>query len=223
VLQPKIIARRFATLFLITAFAPIAAIAQDDAPIVQPGAPGESGKEISAAEASDLAGVLYSDADVLFMQGMIMHHAQAVEMTALIKDRTKHKGITGLGARISQSQAEEIGFMKRWLVARGQKTSMQMSMSGDHKHHQMLMPGMLSAEQMEALGKSKGDEFDRLFLSGMIQHHDGALVMVYDLFENGDAGQDAELFNFATDIDSTQRAEIRIMQEMLEKVPTRKI
>jgi uncharacterized protein (DUF305 family) len=148
-------------------------------------------------------------------------------MTALIKDRTKHKGITGLGARISQTQAEEIKFMERWLTTRGQKKTMSMDMgmdmSGDHKHHQMLMPGMLSAAQMEALRNSKGDEFDRLFLSGMIQHHDGALIMVDELFKNGDAGQDAELFSFATDIDSSQRAEIRIMQVMLEKVPERKI
>ena len=83
----------------------------------------------------------------------------------------------------------------------------------------MLMPGMLTAEQMEALGKARGEEFDRLFLKGMIQHHDGALTMVKDLFDTAGAGQDAELFNFATDVDSGQRAEIRIMQSMLEKRP----
>jgi len=80
-----------------------------------------------------------------------------------------------------------------------------------------LMPGMLTAEQMEALRKASGEEFDRLFLTGMIQHHGGALTMVKDLFDTAGAGQDAELFNFATDVDSGQRAEIRIMQGMLEK------
>jgi uncharacterized protein (DUF305 family) len=80
-----------------------------------------------------------------------------------------------------------------------------------------LMPGMLTPEQMDALRKAKGAEFDRLFLTGMIQHHNGALIMVKDLFDTPSAGQDAELFNFATDVDSGQRAEIRIMQSMLEK------
>ena len=83
----------------------------------------------------------------------------------------------------------------------------------------MLMPGMLTAEQMEALRKARGEEFDRLFLTGMIQHHGGALTMVKDLFDTAGAGQDAELFNFATDVDSGQRAEIRIMERMLEKKP----
>ena len=85
-----------------------------------------------------------------------------------------------------------------------------------------LMPGMLTPEQMEALRKAKGAEFDRLFLTGMIQHHEGALTMVKDLFDTPGAGQDAEVFNFATDADNTQRAEIRIMQSMLQKICTRK-
>jgi uncharacterized protein (DUF305 family) len=88
----------------------------------------------------------------------------------------------------------------------------------DMAHHSMaLMPGMLSPEQMEALRKAKGAEFDHLFLTGMIQHHNGALTMVKDLFDTAGAGQDAELFDFATDADNTQRAEIKIMQTMLEK------
>jgi uncharacterized protein (DUF305 family) len=161
------------------------------------------------------------------MQGMIMHHAQAVEMTALINERTTNKELRLLGARISHSQAEEINFMKRWLTARGQSTEMQMgNMSGMDmsdmdmsSRHPMLMPGMLTPEQMDALRKAKGAEFDRLFLTGMIQHHTGALIMVKDLFDTGGAGQDAELFNFATDVDSGQRAEIRIMQNMLGDKP----
>jgi uncharacterized protein (DUF305 family) len=154
------------------------------------------------------------------MQGMIMHHAQAVEMTALIESHTENKDVSSLGARISRSQSDEIEFMKRWLASRGQPTSLAMhDMSHGHMSHEstMLMPGMLTAEQMEALRKARGEEFDRLFLTGMIQHHGGALIMVKDLFDTAGAGQDAELFNFATDVDSGQRAEIRIMQGMLEK------
>jgi uncharacterized protein (DUF305 family) len=158
------------------------------------------------------------------MQGMIMHHAQAVEMTALIESRTENKGLRSLGARISRSQADEIKFMKRWLASRGEPASQAMS-DMHHKgmsHEQMtLMPGMLTREQMEALGKAKGEEFDRLFLTGMIQHHDGALTMVKDLFDTAGAGQDAELFNFATDVDSGQRAEIRVMQSMLERIASK--
>jgi len=154
------------------------------------------------------------------MQGMIMHHAQAVEMTALIPSHTQNTELRTLGARISHSQADEIKFMKRWLAARGEPTSMTMpAVTGmNMAHHPMpLMPGMLTPEQMEALRKAKDAGFDRLFLTGMIQHHGGALTMVKELFDTAGSGQDAELFNFATDVDSGQRAEIRIMQGMLEK------
>jgi uncharacterized protein (DUF305 family) len=161
-----------------------------------------------------------SQADVDFMQGMIMHHGQAVEMTALIDSHTRNKDLHTLGARISSSQTDEIKFMKRWLVAHGEATSMTMpGMSNMDKSGQPmpLMPGMLSPQQMEALRSANGAEFDHLFLTGMIQHHEGALTMVKDLFDTAGAGQDASLFNFATDADNTQRAEIRIMQSMLEK------
>jgi len=157
------------------------------------------------------------------MQGMIMHHAQAVEMTALMESHTENKDLKSLGARISRSQADEIKFMKRWLAARGQPVSetrhdmTHMNMSHDSHDSIPLMPGMLTPAQMEALRKARGEEFDRLFLTGMIQHHGGALIMVKELFDTAGAGQDAELFNFTTDVDSGQRAEIRIMQSMLEK------
>ncbi len=147
-----------------------------------------------------------------------MHHAQAVEMTALIPSHTENKDLRSLGARISSSQSDEIKFMRRWLAARGEPGPMSMQRMQDMGSHQMaLMPGMLTPEQMEALRKAKGAEFDHLFLTGMIQHHNGALTMVKDLFDTAGAGQDAELFDFATDADNTQRAEIRIMQSMLEK------
>ncbi|MDT4953377.1 MAG: hypothetical protein QOJ02_1515 [Acidobacteriota bacterium] len=160
------------------------------------------------------------------MQGMIMHHAQAVEMTALIESHTANKNLRLLGARISKSQSDEMKFMQRWLEARGEPVQPpmpgmpSMNMPGmDMSSHQMLMPGMLTAKQMDALRKARGARFDHLFLSGMIQHHNGALMMVKDLFDTAGAGQDAELFNFATDVDSGQRAEIRIMQTLLGEKP----
>jgi uncharacterized protein (DUF305 family) len=198
--------------------------------VVQPGAPGKPSKALPASTRATLPP--RSQADVEFMQGMIMHHAQAVEMTALIASHTENKDLGSLGAKISSSQSDEIKFMQRWLAARGEAVSMATSsvktstgstqvMPGMDMSHQAmaLMPGMLTPEQMEALRKAKGAEFDRLFLTGMIQHHNGALIMVKDLFDTAGAGQDAELFNFATDVDTGQRAEIRIMQTMLEKKP----
>ena len=161
-----------------------------------------------------------SRADVEFMQGMIMHHGQAIEMTALIPTHTGNEELQKLGARISSSQSDEMKFMQRWLAMRGEPVSMAMPGMPEmdmHGRPMALMPGMLSAQQMAALRTAKDGEFDRLFLKGMIQHHNGALVMVKDLFNTAGAGQDADLFNFATDADNTQRAEIRIMQGMLEK------
>lgn len=186
--------------------------------VVQPGAPGKPTRVLPPTTKGQLPPV--SLVDVQFMQGMIMHHAQAVEMTALIESHTENNDVRSLGARISRSQSDEIKFMKRWLASRGQPISAAMH-EMHHKnmsHEQMtLMPGMLTSGQMEALRKAKGEEFDHLFLTGMIQHHGGALIMVKDLFEAAGTGQDAELFNFATDVDSGQRAEIRIMQNMLER------
>jgi uncharacterized protein (DUF305 family) len=193
--------------------------------VVQPGAPGQPTRTLPPSTMATLPP--RSPADVRFMQGMIMHHAQAVEMTALIESHTTTKDLRLLAARISRSQSDEIKFMKRWLEARGEPTrepispvmpempGMDMSSHSMHKMHTMLMPGMLTEKQMDALKKAQGAEFDRLFLTGMIQHHRGALIMVKDLFDTAGAGQDAELFNFATDVDSGQRAEIRIMQTML--------
>jgi uncharacterized protein (DUF305 family) len=190
---------------------------QSDAPVVvQPGAPGQPSKKLPPSTTAKLPPL--SQAEVEFMQGMIMHHAQAVEMTALIPTHTQNKELRALGARINSSQSDEIKFMKRWLAARGEPLSMQMpDMPDMPDHHPALMPGMLTAEQMNALRTAKDGEFDRLFLTGMIQHHNGALTMVKDLFDTPGAGQDAEVFNFATDVDTGQRAEIRIMQTLLEK------
>jgi len=189
--------------------------------VVQPGAPGQPTRTLPPSTKGTLPPK--SSADVEFMQGMIMHHQQAVEMTALIPSHTDNKDLHSLGAKISISQSDEIKFMQRWLTARGEPISMAMPGMPDMDksgHPIALMPGMLSPEQMNALRNAKGAEFDRLFLTGMIQHHNGALIMVKDLFDTAGAGQDADLFNFATDADNTQRAEIKIMQSMLQKKPS---
>lgn len=196
-----------------------------DAPVVvRPGAPGQPTRVLPADTRAALPPV--SRKDVEFMQGMIMHHEQAVEMTDMIESRTSNRDIRLLGERISKSQTDEMEFMKRWLELRGEPTSHQMpAASGGHNHgghgssSQMLMPGMLSKQQMDALRRARAAEFDRLFLAGMIQHHEGALVMVKDLFDTAGAGQDAELFSFATDVDSGQRAEIKSMETLLNKKP----
>jgi uncharacterized protein (DUF305 family) len=187
--------------------------------VVQPGAPGQPTKSLPPTTTGTLPPV--SPADVSFMQGMIMHHSQAVVMTALIPSHTQDPAIRELGAKISSSQSDEMRFMQRWLAARGLPLSLPMpgmsgrSMSGHSMS--MMMPGMLTPAQMTALRGARGRNFDRLFLTGMMQHHNGALIMVHDLFNTAGAGQDADLFNFATDADNTQRAEINIMQSLLHK------
>src|SRR6202161_3715964 len=206
-----------ASFFVLSA---IAASAQQSAPIVQPGAPGQPGKFLTEATVRTPPRAPFK-ADVEFMQGMIMHHSQAVDMVALLRTRGKSPALKSFGEKISVSQTDEIGFMKRWLESRGKPTPMEMDHShmsaANMKNMNMLMPGMLTPEQMAALTKAKGAQFDHLFLTGMIQHHGGALTMVTDLFNTAGAGQDADIFNFATDADNTQRAEIKIMQAMLEK------
>jgi uncharacterized protein (DUF305 family) len=187
------------------------------APIVQPGAPGQPSRTLPANTAPSIPRP--TQADIEFMQGMIMHHSQAVEMTALIPSHTHSPQIRALGKRISLSQTDEMNLMRHWLQARGQPVDMSMPGMPDMDMHgdpMPLMPGMLTPQQMDALRKASGPTFDHLFLTGMIQHHTGALTMVDVLFKSPGAGQDADLFNFATDVDNTQRAEIRIMQNLLK-------
>jgi uncharacterized protein (DUF305 family) len=187
----------------------------EKAPIVQPGAPGQSSRVIAAAQAADLSKVGYTEADVRFMQGMISHHAQAVEMVALIPDRTAREDMRLLGHRIDVSQADEINMMKHWLGVRGQEVP---NGHAHHAHGATLMPGMLTSEEMERLAAARGAEFDRLFLEGMIKHHGGALIMVQELFATPGAGQEVEIFAFASDVDADQRMEIERMGAMLNEV-----
>ena len=205
---------------LVPAVLPPLVSAQQPTPepvVVQPGAPGQPTKVLPADTKATLPPP--SAADIAFMQGMIMHHSQAVEMTALIPSHTEDKDLRALGARIGSSQADEMKFMQHWLLARNQPVSIAMpGMPGMDLSGNTLkpMPGMLSAAQMQRLRQASGPDFDRLFLAGMVQHHHGALTMVKELFDTPGAGQDADLFNFATDADNTQRAEIAIMQTLLK-------
>jgi uncharacterized protein (DUF305 family) len=209
-----------AALFCATAVAALAQPskpASNSAPIVQPGAPGKRSRTISPPAASNQKP---TDADVSFMQGMIHHHAQAVEMVDLLRTRGQSRELKAFGERISISQTDEIKFMKDWLEERGKPTTMQHTHMAGMNHANMempLMPGMLTPEQMATLAKARGAEFDRLFLTGMIQHHNGALIMVDDLFKTPGAGQDSVLYDFSNDIDNTQRAEIEIMRGMLKE------
>jgi uncharacterized protein (DUF305 family) len=191
--------------------------------VVQPGAPGQPSRQLPANEKSAPLNVP-SKADIEFMQGMIMHHGQAVEMTKMLQQRSHDPALLELGKRIDISQTDELEWMKRWLTERGQPIAMPMprmdgmDMSGmDMSSMMPPMPGMLTPAQMDALKKAREPEFDHLFLTGMIQHHTGALKMVKDLMATPGAAQDPWLFEFTSDVDNTQQAEIDIMRHMLAK------
>ena len=185
---------------------------QQSAPIVQPGAAGQDGRVLTPDEATTLRPPSITDADVKFMQGMIGHHAQAVEMTALLKTRTTSEAMQRLAQRIEVSQTDEIRMMQQWLRDHGRPVPDE---HAHHAHGATLMPGMLTAEEMARLAAASGAEFDRLFLTFMIKHHQGALVMVKDLRASPGAGQDSELNRFASDVDADQRMEIDRMAAML--------
>jgi uncharacterized protein (DUF305 family) len=182
--------------------------------IVQPGAPGQATRVITADKAVDLSPIKYTPADAQFMQGMIGHHAQAIEMTELLATRTESEDMRKLAGRIDVSQTDEIKMMEEWLKRRGE------ALPDPHAHHHggKLMPGMLTADEMARLAQAKGEAFDRLFLEFMIKHHEGALVMVQELHATPGAGQEPEMFAFANDVDADQRMEIDRMRIMLDKL-----
>jgi uncharacterized protein (DUF305 family) len=155
----------------------------------------------------------YTLGDVRFMQGMIAHHAQALQMTALIRSRASRQDIHLLGERITVSQRDEIARMQRWLRERGE----EVPEVGGHASHggAAAMPGMLTAKELSQLAAASGAEFNREFLRLMIRHHEGALVMVATLFSTHGAGQDTQIYFFASDVEADQRAEISRMQAML--------
>lgn len=182
-------------------------------PLIQPGAPGQAGKVVTPERATDLSKVGHTAADVRFMQGMIGHHLQAIEMVDLLNARTNNEDMKKLGLRIKVSQEDEIKMMQDWLKAR------RAEVPGPHAHHTgPMMPGMLTPEEMARLAGAKGVEFDRLFLSGMLKHHNGALIMVDELFATPGAAQDSDIYAFASDVIADQRMEMDRMAVMLKEL-----
>jgi uncharacterized protein (DUF305 family) len=153
----------------------------------------------------------YVDADVRFIHNMIAHHEQALVMTDLVPIRSENEDLRRLAQRIDISQRDEIARMKRWLEARRE------SVPEGHAHGP-LMPGMLTEEEVTRLAAATGAEFDRLFLEFMMRHHEGALVMVADLFSTAGAGQEPELFTFASHVDADQRSEIARMRDVCSEL-----
>ena len=181
-------------------------------PIIQPGAPGQQSRLITAEEASALAGMEYSLGDIQFLQGMIPHHAQAKEMSALAESRTNNEAILAVAARITLSQDDEIAMMQGWLGDRGLEVTAE---DARHQSGFMSMAGMLTDEEMAALAAARGSEFDRLYLENMIQHHQGALDMVEDLLDQRGSVQDPLLYEFTSDVTSDQTSEIERMVTLL--------
>ena len=196
-------------------------------PIFNPGAPGASSRVISAAESVELSRTGFVEADVRFMQHMIVHHAQAVEMVQLMETRASSPTVRRLGERIAQSQAAEMDLMREWLEGRAPVTAPADPHAGHGGHgaHPVgaasdvpVMPGMLSPAQMEALAAATGPAFDRLFLEGMIQHHQGAIGMVEALLADPDAAEDPMLSDFTSSVTADQSAEILRMQGILSEL-----
>jgi uncharacterized protein (DUF305 family) len=191
------------------------AIAQS-APILAPGAPGQPTRAISGQEAIRIADTRYSPDDVRFMQDMIIHHQQAIDMAALVKDRTNRPEIVNVASRIDASQADEMKFMRNWLRERGQAVSdahsahMMPAASGDHG-----AMGMATPEQMAALAAAKGLAFDRMFLERMIAHHEGAVTMANRLLDRPGSAYDPVLFEFVNEVINDQKAEIKRMDALV--------
>lgn len=206
-------------------------------PIFNPGAPGAAPRAISASEAHEMMRTRVTDDDVRFMQHMIVHHAQAVEMVDLLKTRGADPAVRRLGERIALSQEAEMELMRDWLVGQNKPIEAHDLHAGHDAHaghgahaghagHAMLsdpadtplMPGMLSPRQMATLAAAQGVAFDRLFLEGMIQHHQGALDMVDELMAHSDSAEEPMLSGFAASVTADQSAEILRMQSLLSEL-----
>ena len=196
------------TIFLSLSFAALA-----QAPIVHPGAPGEPAQTLSAEQATEIAVTAFSPDDIRFMQDMIPHHHQAMEMAELVAERTNRPEVVDVAGRINASQGDEIEFMQQWLADRDQRVPDPTEHSGMHITH--MMAGMASPEQMAELAASSSIDFDRLFLSLMIRHHDGAVKMVKELLEQRGSAYDPVLFEFTSDITNDQTVEIERMNVLL--------
>jgi uncharacterized protein (DUF305 family) len=184
--------------------------------IVQPGAPGEPSQKLSQEEAGELETPAHTEADVEFMQGMIHHHAQALVMTSMVRDRAASKNLTILARRVEFAQETEIETMERWLTTREEEVPSAEDHKNDHGGRG-LMPGMVGHAELAKLAASDGRKFDRMFLEYMIRHHQGALTMVAQLRET-DGGVEPEIDLFARHVDSDQNIEINRMGGLLAQV-----
>ncbi len=191
----------------------LAGAAVADAPIIQPGPPGQRVQELAADEAVKIADTSYSPDDVKFMQDMIPHHHQALEMAELVAERTNRPELIDVAGRIKVSQEDEMAFMRQWLRERGEPVPDPAAHAAMHSSH--TMAGMASPEQMAQLAASKGIDFDRLFLQLMIKHHEGAVKMVEELLEQPGSAYDPALFEFTNDVTNDQAAEIERMNAIL--------
>jgi uncharacterized protein (DUF305 family) len=201
-----------------TLFVTVTVAAGSHAAIAQTAAIKADSAQIAKARA-DSARYPYVQADIDFMTHMIGHHAQAIQMAQMAGSHDASPGVTTLASRIINAQRDEIATMQTWLRVRNQPVPdakpgpMMMNMGG--MMHEMLMPGMLTEEQIKELDAARGKDFDRLFLTGMIQHHKGAVQMVSELFDSYGAAQDELVFKFASDVQVDQRTEIARMERML--------
>ncbi|MDO9520277.1 MAG: DUF305 domain-containing protein [Pseudohongiella sp.] len=188
-------------------------------PIIQPGAPGQASRQISVEEASALAGTSITAADVTFMQDMIMHHNQAVIMTAMIDGRSERAEVRELGQRIAASQDDEMQFMRDWLTQNGQPLTPPAMDHSAHAHHSghSTMAGMLTDAELANLRAAQGNQFDTLFMQYMIKHHQGAITMVDELLAKAGTAQDPVLFEFISEVKTEQNSEIERMAGMLAK------
>ncbi|MFE7874624.1 DUF305 domain-containing protein [Micromonospora humida] len=181
--------------------------------VVQPGAPGQPGRQLSGTDLSQVSPPGFTAADSRFVQGMIPHHTQALAMTALLAGRTTSPDVTLLAKRIEVSQGDEIARMRAWLAER----NVPAAGGHDGAAHDALMPGMLTSAQFDQLKQARGAEFDRLFLTAMIRHHQGALTMVEQLYAAG-GGLEPASDQFAREVNADQGIEIQRMQQMLAKL-----
>ncbi|MDX1501792.1 MAG: DUF305 domain-containing protein [Thermoanaerobaculia bacterium] len=204
------VGRQLSAAALAVAFAAPAAA---QPPIVHPGPPGEPARELSADQAIEIADTSYSPADVEFLQDMIPHHHQALEMAELVADRTNRPELIEVAGRIDASQKDEIEFMQRWLSERGERVPDPTAHDAMHTDHKMA--GMATPEQMAELAAASGIDFDRLFLKLMIAHHEGAVKMVEELLEQPGSAYDPTLFEFTSDVTNDQEAEIERMNALL--------
>jgi uncharacterized protein (DUF305 family) len=179
--------------------------------VVQPGAPGQPARTLGPDEVEALSAPPHTPADAAFMRRMIPHHAQALEMTALVAGRTDSTDIPRLAQRIELSQRDEIAQMQRWLMARGEALP---TPHAGHGGHGGLMPGMLDVTELARLSAARGPAFDKLFLELMIRHHQGAITMVDELYRAG-GGVEPTADRFAREVNADQSIEIRRMQDML--------